>query len=149
MNPTTTSPLVLPPLDENLNLDINIFEKLFNTTTVSTTNSFHRLVIRCLSIYALALVVIGTCGNILTIIILCRRNLRRYVTMRYLIAVSICDIISLYGWNLNNFYKFTISSENNNLEEISLIHCRVISYLTFVGLQLSSWCLTAVSIGKY
>jgi hypothetical protein len=129
-----------------------IFENTLNTNLSSAIPSnyysFHRLVIRCLSFYALALVIIGTCGNLLTIIILCRKNLRRYVTMRYLIAVSVCDIISLYGWNLNNFYKFTISPSNNNFEELSLIHCRIISYFQFVGLQLSSWCLTAVSLGK-
>jgi hypothetical protein len=128
------------------------FEKTTNQnlsiTIVSNYDSLHRFVIRCLSVYALALVIIGTLGNILTIIILCRRNLRRSVTMRYLIAVSICDTISLYGWNLNNFYKFTISQDNDNLEELSLLHCRIISYLSFVGLQLSSWCLTVVSLGK-
>ncbi|UJR14220.1 hypothetical protein I4U23_001213 [Adineta vaga] len=118
---------------------------MFNQTNQSY---FPYVVIRSLSIYALLLVIIGTLGNLLTIIILCRRNLRRYVTMRYLIAVSVCDIISLYGWNLNNFYKFTISSNRGNLEELSLIHCRIMSYLTFVGLQLSSWCLTAVSIDR-
>ncbi|CAF0738535.1 unnamed protein product [Adineta ricciae] len=106
------------------------------------------LIIRCLSIYALILVIVGTLGNLLTIIILCRRNLRRYVTMRYLVVVSVCDIISLYGWNLNNFYKFTVSQNRDNLEELSLIHCRVMSYLTFVGLQLSSWCLAAVSLDR-
>jgi hypothetical protein len=118
---------------------------------LNTTNQshYHQIVIRLLSIYALILVIVGTLGNLLTIIILCRKNLRRYVTMRYLIAVSICDIITLYGWNLNNFYKFTISANNNNLEELSLVHCRIMSYMTFVGLQLSSWCLTAVSIGKF
>jgi hypothetical protein len=120
---------------------------MFNTS--NSSHYHHLIVIRCLSIYALILVIVGTLGNLLTIIILCRRNLRRYVTMRYLIAVSICDIISLYGWNLNNFYKFTISSNYNNLEQLSLIHCRIMSYMTFVGLQLSSWCLTAVSIGMY
>jgi hypothetical protein len=123
-------------------------EKMLNSTSSFNHNDTYRLITRCLSIYALILVIVGTLGNLLTIIILCRRNLRRYVTMRYLIAVSICDIISLYGWNLNNFYKFTISSDNNNLEELSLAHCRIMSYMTFVGLQLSSWCLTAVSIGK-
>jgi hypothetical protein len=143
MNASTVSSLILPTYT---------FEKTgdTNTTSIISPNSFslHQFVIRCLSIYALVLVIIGTVGNLLTIIVLCRRNLRRYVTMRYLTAVSICDIISLYGWNLNNFYKFTISSNNNNFEEISLIHCRVVSYVTFVGLQLSSWCLTVVSLGK-
>ncbi len=145
-----TPSLVLPPL-HRLFMDYP-FEKTTNQnlsiTIVSNYDSLHRFVIRCLSVYALALVIIGTLGNILTIIILCRRNLRRSVTMRYLIAVSICDTISLYGWNLNNFYKFTISQDNDNLEELSLLHCRIISYLSFVGLQLSSWCLTVVSLGK-
>lgn len=132
--------------------DIFIEELLPTNLTVvilSNNHPIQRLIIRCLSIYALILVIIGTVGNSLTILILCRRNLRRYVTMRYLIAVSVSDLISLYGWNLNNFYKFTISKDYNNLEEVSLLHCRIISFFSFVGLQLSSWCLTAVSLGKY
>ena len=123
---------------------------MFNRSSDSTGQPHYQyMIVRCLSIYALILVIVGTLGNLLTIIILCRRNLWRYVTMRYLIAVSVCDIISLYGWNLNNFYKFTISPNRGNLEERSLAHCRIMSYLTFVGLQLSSWCLTAVSLGKF
>ncbi|CAF3034785.1 unnamed protein product [Rotaria sp. Silwood2] len=114
----------------------------------SNETYYQYIVVRGLSIYALILIIVGTLGNLLTIVILCRRNLRRYVTMRYLIAVSICDIISLYGWNLNNFYKFTISSNLTNIEDFSIAHCRIISYVTFVGLQLSSWCLTAVSIDR-
>jgi len=151
MNPPTTPSLILPPLREDVLMEYT-YENSNNTNlsivTLSNYIPLHRIVIRCLSLYALVLVIVGTLGNVLTIIILCRRNLRRYVTMRYLIAVSVCDIISLYGWNLNNFYKFTISHTNENFEELSLIHCRIISYLSFVGLQLSSWCLTAVSLGK-
>ena len=147
----TTSSLSLPPWPSNLSMEYAFQEPSViheNSNIFSNYESIYRFVIRCLSLYALTLVIIGTLGNILTIIVLCRRNLRRYGTMRYLIAVSVCDIISLYGWNLNNFYKFTISVEDGNLEERSLAHCRIISYLTFVGLQLSSWCLTAVSLGK-
>ncbi|UJR32913.1 hypothetical protein I4U23_020374 [Adineta vaga] len=152
MNTSTDSSFFLPALLPGTLMDYN-FEKDIgkNITDISISTdypSFYRIVIRLLSFYALILVVIGTLGNLLTIIILCRRNLRRFVTMRYLIAVSVCDIISLYGWNLNNFYKFTISSNYKNLEEKSLVHCRVMSYLTFVGLQLSSWCLTAVSLDR-
>ncbi|CAF2564093.1 unnamed protein product [Rotaria sp. Silwood2] len=108
----------------------------------------YALVIHYLSIYALILIIVGTVGNLLTIIVLFRRNLRRFVTVRYLIAVSICDIISLYGWNLNSFYKFNISRSHGNIEDISLIHCRLISFMTFAALQLSSWCLTAVSFDR-
>ena len=106
------------------------------------------MVIHYLSVYALVLIIVGTVGNLLTIIVLFRRHLRRFVTVRYLITVSICDIVSLYGWNLNSFYKFNISPNHGNIEEISIVHCRIISFMTFVSLQLSSWCLTAVSLGK-
>ena len=125
-----------------------IVEPTLNETSSALVNSRDSLIIQFLSIYALVLIIVGTVGNLLTIIVLLRRNLRRLVTIRYLIVVSICDTISLYGWNLNSFYKFNISRNNDNLEEISIIHCRVISFMTFVSLQLSSWCLTAVSFGK-
>ena len=121
---------------------------VFNESTSSAATARYLLIIQCLSIYALILILVGTVGNLLTIITLLRRNLRRLVTIRYLIIVSICDTVSLYGWNLNNFYKFNLSSNNDNLEELSLTHCRLLSYMTFVSLQLSSWCLTAVSLGK-
>lgn len=110
--------------------------------------SQYTTVIHYLSIYALILIIVGTAGNLLTLIVLLRRHLRRFVTVHYLIAVSVCDLISLYGWNLNNFYKFNISPVNGNIEDLSLVHCRLISFMTFVALQLSSWCLSAVSLGK-
>ena len=119
-----------------------------NETIMTSTNSRYLFIIHYLSIYALVLIIVGTVGNLLTIVVLLRRQLRRFVTVRYLIIVSICDIVSLYGWNLNNFYKFNIRKDNSNIEDLSLAHCRVISFLTFVSLQLSSWCLTAVSLGK-
>ena len=151
-NDSMMEPLLLPPLKEETFIDYKLERPVplnLSIIIVTDNSSVYRLVIRCLSFYALLLVIIGTLGNTVTIIVLCRRNLRRIVTMRYLIAVSVCDIVSLYGWNLNNFYKFSISPTGNNLEQISLVHCRLFSYLTFVGLQLSSWCLTAVSLGKF
>ncbi|CAF0894526.1 unnamed protein product [Adineta ricciae] len=123
-------------------------ESTANETSSALINSRDSLIIQFLSIYALILIIVGTVGNLLTVVVLLRRNLRRLVTIRYLIVVSICDTISLYGWNLNSFYKFNINRNNGNLEEISIIHCRVISFMTFVSLQLSSWCLTAVSFDR-
>ena len=121
---------------------------LISSTNAAMKNPRYRTIIQYLSIYALILIIVGTIGNLLTISVLTRRNLRRFSTSKYLIAVSLCDLISLYGWNLNNFYKFNISPNNRNIEDLSLFHCRFISFLTFSALQLSSWCLSAVSLGK-
>ena len=151
MNTSALNALYFPLFDQDSIMNYSFDRTMDANATVTLSVNyapFYRVIIRCLSIYALFLVIIGTLGNLSTIIVLCRRNLIRYVTMRYLIAVSVCDLVSLYGWNLNNFYKFTISGNDSNLEQISLAHCRIVSFVTFVGLQLSSWCLTAVSIGR-
>ena len=151
MNTSAVNSLYFPLFDQYSIMNYSFDRTMDANATVTLSVNyapFYRVIIRGLSIYALFLVIIGTLGNLSTIIVLCRRNLIRYVTMRYLIAVSVCDLVSLYGWNLNNFYKFTISGNDSNLEQISLAHCRIVSYVTFVGLQLSSWCLTAVSIGR-
>lgn len=87
-------------------------------------------------------------GNSLTIIILCRPNLRRYTTMRYLIAVALADLCSLYSWNLNLFYKHLINPYQNDIEDLSIFTCRLISYMAFVSLELSSWYLTLVSLDR-
>ena len=116
------------------------------------------------AIYALLLIIVGTIGrnirlreifiicflpgNLLTIIILLRPNLRQHTTMRYLTAVAIADLCSLYSWNLNLFYKHLINPYQNDLEDASIFSCRLISFIAFVSLQLSSWYLTLVSLDR-
>ncbi|UJR09897.1 hypothetical protein I4U23_014119 [Adineta vaga] len=119
-----------------------------NTTNLENINLFHHPVLYGLAIYALFLIIIGTIGNILTIIILLRPNLRKHTTMRYLIAVAIADLCSLYSWNLNLFYKHLINPYQNDLEDASIVSCRFVSFFAFVSLQLSSWYLTLVSFDR-
>ena len=68
--------------------------------------------------------------------------------MRYLIAVALADLCALYSWNFNLFYKHLINSYQNDLEDFSLISCRIFSFIGFVSLQLSSWYLTLVSLDR-
>lgn len=68
--------------------------------------------------------------------------------MRYLTAVAIADLCSLYSWNLNLIYKHLINPYQNDLEDDSIVRCRIISFTAFVSLQLSSWYLTLVSVDR-
>lgn len=69
--------------------------------------------------------------------------------MRYLIAVNVADLCALYSWNLNLVYKHLINPYQNDLEDSSIIACRIVSFIGFVSLQLSSWYLTLVSLDRY
>ena len=68
--------------------------------------------------------------------------------MRYLIALAVADLCALYSWNFNLFYKHLINRYQNDLEDSSLIACRIFSFIGFVSLQLSSWYLTLVSLDR-
>lgn len=146
------------------------FTSIWNKTDLSPSNRnnivLHRHpLLYGAAIYALLLIIVGTIGtntyklcrsvtiicilgNLLTIIILLRPNLRQFTTMRYLTAVAIADLCSLYSWNLNLFYKHLINPYQNDIEDASIISCRLISYIAFVSLQLSSWYLTLVSLDR-
>ncbi|CAF0881349.1 unnamed protein product [Adineta ricciae] len=119
-----------------------------NNTTLESITLFHHPVLYALALYALFLIIVGTVGNLLTIIILFRPNLRKHATMRYLIAVAVADLCSLYSWNFNLFYKHLINPYQNDLEDASIASCRFVSFFAFVSLQLSSWYLTLVSFDR-
>jgi hypothetical protein len=68
--------------------------------------------------------------------------------MRYLTAAAIADLCALYSWNFNLFYKHLINPYQNDLEDFSIISCRIVSYIAFVSLQLSSWYLALVSLDR-
>ena len=102
------------------------------------------------SYYALFLIIVGTIFNLTSFLVMIRKNMRKYACMRYLAILSIVDLLVLYQWNLNTFYKYNFSFPPfyRDLEELSLFWCRWISYLAFSTLQLSSWLLSIVSIDR-
>ena len=103
-----------------------------------------------LSYYAIFLIVLGTFCNIFTFLIMNTKTLRKFSCMRILAALSLSDLIVLYQWNFNTFYEYNLSSPPlyKDIEELSLIGCRLISYLAFSSLQTSSWLLSLVSLDR-
>ncbi len=102
------------------------------------------------SYYALFLIIMGTVFNITSFSIMIRKNIRKYACMRYLAVLSLVDLCVLYQWNLNTFFKYNLSvaPDYRDLEEISLVWCRYISFMAFSTLQLSSWILSLVSFDR-
>lgn len=88
--------------------------------------------------------------NITSFVVMIRTNIRKYACMRYLAVLSLVDLMVLYQWNLNTFFKYNLSMapEYHDLEEISLYLCRYISYMAFSLLQTSSWILCLVSLDR-
>jgi hypothetical protein len=104
-----------------------------------------------LSYYTLFLIIIGTICNFTSFMIMHKKNMSKHSCMRYLSILSLTDVIVLYQWNMNTFFKYNLSKPPiySDLEEISLFWCRWICYLAFTSLQLSSWLLSLVSFDRF
>lgn len=103
-----------------------------------------------LSYYTIFLIVLGTICNSISFTIMNARKLRNYSCMKILSVLSIVDTLVLYQWNLNTFFKYNLSTPPHfeDLEEISIVWCRLISFMAFSTLQLSSWLLALVSFDR-
>lgn len=105
---------------------------------------------RYLSYYALLIMIVGTIFNLISFLVMQRKNLKKYSCMRVLSILALVDTLVLYQWNLNSFYKYNFSQppDYKDLEDTSIFWCRWITYFAFSSLQLSSWLLTLVSIDR-
>ena len=51
--------------------------------------------------------------------------------------------------NFNFFYKYQVSTFNQNLEDQSLFLCRYISFMAYFSMQTSAWILTIITVDRY
>jgi hypothetical protein len=142
--------LSVSPLKINKKLNTNTTH-YFRHFRDHRVHSFYYPIEKYLSYYTLVLIVIGTICNLTSFLIMHKKNMSKHSCMRYLSILSLTDVIVLYQWNLNTFFKYNLSIPPvySDLEEISLFWCRWISYLAFSSLELSSWLLSLVSFDRF
>ncbi|CAF0811734.1 unnamed protein product [Didymodactylos carnosus] len=96
--------------------------------------------------YPLSLVVVGTILNLLTFLVFCRPLFLSRPTFHYLRAISLFDIMMLYGWNLDHYF--------NGRKELpfisrSLSTCKFFSFLNYFAAQVSAWLRVFICIDRY
>jgi hypothetical protein len=138
-------------LDTDLYADIfmnltNLYSKEINYRKNNPYFKYEKL----LSFYPLFLIIIGTLCNLTSFIVLRRKSIRKYACMKYLSVLAISDMSILYSWNFNSFFKYNFSKPPFylDLEELSLVMCKLIGFSAFFCLQLSAWLLSLVSFDR-
>lgn len=91
------------------------------------------------------LLVFGTFGNCMSIIVLQRPTIRKYVGSIYLIALAATDLVVLYTgllreWLLHAF-DFDIRLNNN-------VTCKILTWILYSSLYISAWILIAVTFER-
>jgi hypothetical protein len=114
---------------------VKIFEEL-------TTDSAHmRFIVAILA----ALIIIGICGNLINIAVFSRQSMRSTSTFRFLLYLSVCDLLVLLVCASDAYAQFQYRFEIRSLSELT---CRIHTFLTYFLPQCSSNILTAVSIDR-
>ena len=93
---------------------------------------------RIISGYNIFLIIFGSIGNMITIYICSKKNMRSTSTFKLYAFNSVFDILSLYPWNISQFleYYFDLDIENMNL-----FWCEFNHFIQFTAFELSAWFL--------
>lgn len=91
-------------------------------------------------------IVIGTLGNIISILVLLHRENRRTSTNIYLIFLCLVDTISLYQWNLSR--GVATLTNGQSIWGQSLIMCKLSQFFPFYTLHTSAMFLTLVELDR-
>ena len=121
------------------------------TTAVASTTAAREIYIETtiatyIRLYAaLPIVILGTIGNGLSLIVLCRKQLRHLPVSVFLIILSIVDTLVLY---LELFHGWYLGLTGVFLRDSSLAACQTLRFL-LVGTQWSSaWIIVAVTFQR-
>ncbi|CAF1049723.1 unnamed protein product [Rotaria sordida] len=111
----------------------------------NTREPYRTITLILLRIYPIVFIFIGTVGNLLSVYVVLRSKLRRHSTFIYLAFLSIIDLTVLYTFCVNFILHAWF---NIDLQEVSLIACKIFSFSIYFFPQTSAWILTAVSIDR-
>ena len=96
------------------------------------------LILKIISAYELLLIILGTIGNILILIVCLNLRNSTFILMRFL---AVADLISLYFWNLNHF---TTAFFGLDLQNFNFYYCKIFEFIQFSSLQISAWILVSL-----
>ncbi|CAF0933605.1 unnamed protein product [Adineta steineri] len=119
-----------------------------NNSLTRSSNSrepYRTITLTLLRVYPILFIFVGTAGNLLSVYVVLRSKLRRHSTFIYLAFLSIIDLIVLYTFCVNFILHAWF---NIDLQQVSLIACKIFSFSIYFFPQASAWILTAVSIDR-
>ena len=96
--------------------------------------------------YPLCLTCATTVLNSLILIILYQKVFRQRPTIRYMSAMAIVDMLLLYGWNLDHFFRLKFGFE---VDRLSVLSCKISAYLNHFLSQSSAWLRVWMCVDRF
>ena len=116
-----------------------------NQTSIQSREPYRTITLTLLRVYPILFILVGTVGNLLSVYVVLRSKLRRHSTFIYLAFLSIVDLIVLYTFCVNFILHAWFDID---LQQVSLVACKIFSFSIYFFPQMSAWILTAVSLDR-
>lgn len=99
-------------------------------------------------IYVFPIVImLGTIGNILSFLVLCRHTMRTTSTFIYMQATAVVDLAALY---INAFRKWlTILNDGKDITTQSKTACIIMHFLSYFTYDYSVWLVVAMTVERF
>ena len=91
------------------------------------------------------LIVFGTCGNILSIVVLTAKSIRGSTTGLYLLILTVSDLAVLYTGLLRQWIIYLFEFD---VRQVSEIACKIHTWLVYTSVDFSAWLLIAVTLER-
>ena len=91
------------------------------------------------------LIAFGTGGNILSIVVLTRKSIRKSTTAIFLIFLTISDLCVLYT---GLFRQWLIYLNNIDIRHLSEAFCKIHTWLVYSSLDFSAWIIITVTLER-
>ena len=92
------------------------------------------------------LIILGTFGNCLSIVVLLRKSMRTSTTMFYLAVLSFGDLFTLYTGLLRYWIKNLPDAKD--IRNLSDAGCKIHAFLVYFSLDVTVWILVAVTLDR-
>ena len=92
------------------------------------------------------LIIIGTFGNCLSIVVLLRKSMRASTTMFYLAVLSFGDLFTLYT-GLLRYWIRSLPGETD-IRRLTDAGCKIHAFLVYFSLDVTVWILVAVTLDR-
>ncbi|XP_067668496.1 cysteinyl leukotriene receptor 1-like [Haliotis asinina] len=91
------------------------------------------------------LILVGTIGSLLSVIVLCRKRMRSSTTMFYLAVLAVTDVFVLYTGLLRYWINYTFGEDLRLHSDFS---CKFHTFLVYVSLDFGAWILVALTVDR-
>ncbi len=119
-----------------------------HTCTTCTEHTFYQYEVGkdIITYIPIILLIVGTLGNLLIGVVMCRKNFRRTVTGFYLLMLAIADTCVLW----TAVFRFVLQGQAHlEIRTISNIACKLHVFLTYWISDFSAWVLVTLAIERW